>query len=873
MSVAYRDVSPQALPQLADSAARHRHLFDNYVQQMFTRRLAAPRYTPEQTRAWLNQLAHNMSHHAQSIFLLEQLQPSWLPTRGGYWLYMLATRVGAMWLLWLLGLLVLGLVFSVSDGQLPSFDNVIGSILLSGVISGTGIVPTIADGLRQSYLARYPALQTKTTSWWYTLLSILGFMVLVSGSFGVVFGFFVKSGNVFNIAISTPLALFFGLRGRWQRRTLDIYPLEGVYWSWRSFGGPFLIGLVVAGLLWGYGSLEKKWSVWNLATGQEQTAFRNIVPTSWGEWLSNDQLVTMHQESRGLSLWDTTANKIIFKINGEINDYKKIANNRLLTISISGKLILWNTTTSETIFETDKVNRFDWLTDNRLITLQEGGKLLLWDITTGKTTFETSQVFVYYWLADNRLITLQEGGKLLLWDITTGKTTFETSQVKNYHWLADNRLITLQEGGKLLLRDTTTGKTTFETDKVNQFYWLADGRLITLREGGDLWLWDMMSGKTIFKLSQIKDYNLSDSTSMTGYSAEDTGKLELRDNNYIFTFGIDWWEKNRLLTLNKGGELELWDITTGKTTFNASGVTSYESLTNNLITLNDGGELGLWDITTGKTTLKTSGVTSYESLTNNRLITLNDRGELGLWDITTGKIIFEAKQVKKYNWLAASHLVIETEAGSWQLWDTATNKKLVETSQINSYNENEAQTKLFTAYNTMWYGNSLRFWSMTAGFIGLVIGLMRGWQSKVMQSKTKVNQGIWLSLRNGCLLGSFYGGIGTGIIWIIQIIMFYFSTGRLSLLQLDNGELLLLFVLTTTLVFFWYGGLDAWQHFCLRVLLWRRGIAPLRYVEFLDFAAERILLRKVGGGYIFVHRLLLEYFAGLRDSEGTEARR
>ena len=29
------------------------------------------------------------------------------------------------------------------------------------------------------------------------------------------------------------------------------------------------------------------------------------------------------------------------------------------------------------------------------------------------------------------------------------------------------------------------------------------------------------------------------------------------------------------------------------------------------------------------------------------------------------------------------------------------------------------------------------------------------------------------------------------------------------------------------------------------------------------FAAERILLRKVGGGYIFVHRLLLDYFVSL----------
>jgi hypothetical protein len=38
-------------------------------------------------------------------------------------------------------------------------------------------------------------------------------------------------------------------------------------------------------------------------------------------------------------------------------------------------------------------------------------------------------------------------------------------------------------------------------------------------------------------------------------------------------------------------------------------------------------------------------------------------------------------------------------------------------------------------------------------------------------------------------------------------------------------------------------------------------------VRFLDHAAERILLRKVGGGYIFVHRMLLEYFANLEEEQ------
>jgi hypothetical protein len=46
---------------------------------------------------------------------------------------------------------------------------------------------------------------------------------------------------------------------------------------------------------------------------------------------------------------------------------------------------------------------------------------------------------------------------------------------------------------------------------------------------------------------------------------------------------------------------------------------------------------------------------------------------------------------------------------------------------------------------------------------------------------------------------------------------------------------------------------------------------PWNYVKFLDYAAERILLRKVGGGYIFIHRMLLEYFAAQYDASSVEA--
>jgi eukaryotic-like serine/threonine-protein kinase len=53
------------------------------------------------------------------------------------------------------------------------------------------------------------------------------------------------------------------------------------------------------------------------------------------------------------------------------------------------------------------------------------------------------------------------------------------------------------------------------------------------------------------------------------------------------------------------------------------------------------------------------------------------------------------------------------------------------------------------------------------------------------------------------------------------------------------------------------GGQPVIQHFILRYCLWRNGSMPWHIARFLDFCAERIFLRKVGGGYIFIHRLLL----------------
>ncbi|HVR02691.1 MAG TPA: hypothetical protein VMT47_11205 [Polyangia bacterium] len=67
----------------------------------------------------------------------------------------------------------------------------------------------------------------------------------------------------------------------------------------------------------------------------------------------------------------------------------------------------------------------------------------------------------------------------------------------------------------------------------------------------------------------------------------------------------------------------------------------------------------------------------------------------------------------------------------------------------------------------------------------------------------------------------------------------------------------------------WFGGIDTINHYILRLTLAANGLLPLRLPRFLDHCASLIFLQKVGGGYVFVHRLLLEHFAESPDDRGA----
>ena len=72
----------------------------------------------------------------------------------------------------------------------------------------------------------------------------------------------------------------------------------------------------------------------------------------------------------------------------------------------------------------------------------------------------------------------------------------------------------------------------------------------------------------------------------------------------------------------------------------------------------------------------------------------------------------------------------------------------------------------------------------------------------------------------------------------------------------------MIFGLTGALAGGWNrGGSAVITHYTLRLVLWRKGYTPFSFIKFLYHCARLILLKKVGGGYISIHRMLLYYFA------------
>lgn len=187
-----------------------------------------------------------------------------------------------------------------------------------------------------------------------------------------------------------------------------------------------------------------------------------------------------------------------------------------------------------------------------------------------------------------------------------------------------------------------------------------------------------------------------------------------------------------------------------------------------------------------------------------------------------------------------------------------------------------------------WWGGAL------IGFLvsGMIAGLSISIQLNQTSRRTNPNQGIRNSLKNalrmslfygfiGGLLGGLIGGLSVGWIFgsvlknVIGLSFGFFGGGLIA--GLTFGVLMGLsigLILGLVLGLFFYGGIAILQHYTLRWVLAWHHILPFPFhdqklVTYLDAMNDLIFLKRIGGGWVFIHRSLMEYFASLHpDFQG-----
>lgn len=154
-------------------------------------------------------------------------------------------------------------------------------------------------------------------------------------------------------------------------------------------------------------------------------------------------------------------------------------------------------------------------------------------------------------------------------------------------------------------------------------------------------------------------------------------------------------------------------------------------------------------------------------------------------------------------------------------------------------------------------------------FLGVISGIIGGLRGTAIEVRTSPGDGVKISLQNYFIVFLsvvLIVGLSVGIVFGLIIV---------PLWGLNNGLIFGMGVGLFLGLFFGmglglgHGGEFVIKHFISRYHLFRLGHIPWNLIDFLNNATYRIFIRRVGGGYIFIHRMLMEHFAEMElEAEG-----
>lgn len=161
--------------------------------------------------------------------------------------------------------------------------------------------------------------------------------------------------------------------------------------------------------------------------------------------------------------------------------------------------------------------------------------------------------------------------------------------------------------------------------------------------------------------------------------------------------------------------------------------------------------------------------------------------------------------------------------------------------------------------------------------------LRSGLQGETVSTYTKPNQGILLSLIHAIAISL---AISSALMLLGLVFSLIFSLNLTketlpSLTETRTAYVLFSGPIGVAITFFLLclftsysifgrrlGGAAALHHYMLRwTLAYYRRLPFLDLIPWLDHCCDHLFLRRVGGGYIFIHRLLMEHFAAMTDED------
>ncbi len=798
MTLSYRDMSSQDLKSLDSVEARRKHLFDAYVRQMFQRRGANTPFSHEQATHWLTWLARRLSQHSQTIFLIEQLQPSWLVTNAQRWAYVIGTRV-------LFGLIAGILIGLVLGGNLFGWLG----LLVFGLTAGLAI--GIVDGLRfnrkgkeiGNQLEAGPSLARRTLRRIINIGIVWLSMSLIAGvvrgaisylidrrRFGEQMGGLVDhllQGEALGYAL--PIAIIFGLRGSRQTVKTDIQPVENISWSWKRFALVFIvIGLLPGSVMWGYfrNSLANGVMLWNAQDGSRIARMGIAAGSTEAAALSPDgnRLIAGTNDGR-LRVLEAPTGKLVAEL-----ACAEATNAISIGVNHQGTRIV--------LAEPDRM---------RLLDARD------YSVVAELKAHEQWARSVDFNLDGSRVLTVDRQ-EARLWNgengafVATFKGDFDKSS---------RQFVNVEE---IKLKDSINERDWYE-DSVAKPKFSSDGsRVLTVTPEGEVEIRSALDGTLIKTLS--------------GQS----GLLRAVD---ISPDGA------RIVTVGRQRAPVLWDAKTYNPIY---GLDSDSNWIRDWTP--EGGFFGAYAVT-----FNADG-SRFALLSNNPKVWL---GDAKTWT-QIGQLEGNVRALKRLQFIAdGTRLAAQDQEGKIVLWDAQTGKQIANVSATlgDRSDFQIAFSRVAPRFVTSAYVADYRAIAFFAALLGMILSIFAALRQGAVSMKAFPNQGIILSIKYAVVTL-----LGFGLVVTV-------ATALSSLEELGGRGIrtwsitmpIITGVVVGTVAGLWYGGFDVVQHYFLRLMLYVKGETPWNYPRFLDYAAGRVFLRKVGGGYIFVHRLIMDYFSAL----------